>query len=434
MTNPIVGFAGLTHLGINSQFAAAARGFNTVGFHPDEELVVRLGSGVFPIHEPGLSKLFDEHRQRLRFSADTRILGECDLVYVSVDVPTDSQGRSDLEVVEQMIGMIKPLLQEDALLVVLCQVPPGFTRNIGFPARRLYYQVETLIFGRAVERALYPERFIVGCLDPNEPLPPPLVTYLSAFECPVLPMRYESAELAKVSINMCLVSSVSVANTMAELCENVGADWSEVVPALRLDKRIGQFAYLKPGLGIAGGNLERDLATVVQLASKRGSNAEVVKAWITDSAYRKDWVLRCIDKIEQSGSSLNSVGVLGLAYKENTASIKNSAAVDLLQTLVKKGKNCRIAAYDPEVTIESVPVEGVSYVKTALEACRNANIVALMTPWPEFGQLEPAQIAAEMKGNILVDPYRILDPKQCAVAGLGHITLGRPYDQNICKR
>ena len=115
------------------------------------------------------------------------------------------------------------------------------------------------MFGRAVERATKPERFIVGSPDPGSALPPALDTYLRSFGCPILPMRLESAELAKISINCCLVASVSVTNTLAELCERIGADWSEIAPALRLDKRIGPFAYLSPGLGLAGGNLEREI-------------------------------------------------------------------------------------------------------------------------------------------------------------------------------
>src|SRR5437660_5333555 len=87
-------------------------------------------------------------------------------------------------------------------------------------------------------------------------------------------MRYESAELAKIAINCCLVSSISVANTLAELCECLGAAWSEIAPALKLDRRIGQHAYLAPGLGIAGGNLERDLATVCKLAFQVASGED----------------------------------------------------------------------------------------------------------------------------------------------------------------
>jgi UDPglucose 6-dehydrogenase len=90
------------------------------------------------------------------------------------------------------------------------------------------------------------------------------------------------------------VASLSLANMLAELCEGIDADWSEIVPALKLDRRIGPFAYLAPGLGIAGGNLERDLATVRRLAEAQGSNAGLVKAWSDDSRYRRDWAVRTI--------------------------------------------------------------------------------------------------------------------------------------------
>src|SRR5690606_37803730 len=105
------------------------------------------------------------------------------------------------------------------------------TRRLPLPAERLVYQVETLVFGRAVERAADPERFIVGLADSQQSLPPALASFLESFGCPILPMRYESAELAKISINCCLAASVSVANILAELSVRIGADWSEIVPA-----------------------------------------------------------------------------------------------------------------------------------------------------------------------------------------------------------
>ena len=426
--NLSIGFAGLTHLGINSQVAAASKGFSTVGFHQDEKLVSRLQSAILPIYEPGLQELFEEQRILLIFSTRPEILNDCDLVYISVDVPTNDQDHSDLEVIKCIVDQVKPLLREDSLLVILCQVPPGFTRAVDFPSERLYYQVETLIFGRAVERATHPERVIVGTVDPDLPIHPKLETFLSAFQCPILPMRYESAELAKISINMCLVSSISVANTMAELCEKVGADWSEVVPALMLDRRIGENAYLKPGLGIAGGNLERDLFTMVRLAQEWGSNTKVVKAWIEDSSYRKKWAIRRIDEIEQSDLQIKTLGVLGLAYKENTASIKNSAAIALLDYLAKNKRDFQIKVYDPQVKQDSVPIKDVTFAPKALEACKNCEVVTVMTPWPEFGNLKPSALAANMNGNVLVDPYRVFNPRECILAGLRHLTLGRSID------
>src|SRR5262249_7034726 len=150
------------------------------------------------------------------------------------------------------------------------------------------------VFGRGVGGATRPERYMVGCADPAKALPKPFATLLGAFGCPILPMRYESAELAKIAINCCLVASVTVANTLAGLSERIGADWSEIVPALKLEARIGRHAYLAPGLGIAGGNLERDLATIARLAAATGSEASVVAAWVANSNYRRDWALRVL--------------------------------------------------------------------------------------------------------------------------------------------
>src|SRR5260370_5677060 len=219
-------------------------------------------------------------------------------------------------------------------------------------AGQLYYQVGALVFGRAVERATQPERYIIGCADPGEKLPPALATLLGAYGCPILPMRYESAELAKISINCCLVAAVTVANTLAELAERIGADWREIVPALKLDRRIGAFAYLAPGLGIAGGNLERDLATVLRFAEATGSEASLIAAFLTNSAHRRDWVLRTLHREVFATNPGAALAILGLAYKENTHSIKNSPSLALIAALGP----WRLALYDP-----AVPASGVAH-------------------------------------------------------------------------
>ena len=110
-------------------------------------------------------------------------------------------------------------------------------------------------------------------------------------------MRYESAEFAKISINTCLSSSITTTNILAELCEKIGADWSEIIPALKMDKRIGQHAYIKPGLGISGGNLERDLNNVVDLAEKYKINNRSIKAMILNSQYSKNWAWRQLKEL-----------------------------------------------------------------------------------------------------------------------------------------
>lgn len=253
MSLPVVGYAGMTHLGFVSAVAAAARGCSVIAYDPDRKRIELLRRGELQVVEPDLPQLFSRYRSRLTVTDQARDLKACEIVYVAPDIPTDQFGTSNLEPIRTLLALVEEGLEPQTVLVVLSQVPPGFTRSLAPRRGGLFYQVETLIFGRAVERALYPERVIVGCADPKAALPKSLADFLGTFACPILPMLYESAELAKISINMCLVASVTISNTLAELCENIGADWSEIVPALKLDKRIGQYAYLSPGLGIAGG-------------------------------------------------------------------------------------------------------------------------------------------------------------------------------------
>ena len=413
MSRPVIGFAGMTHLGINSAAAAMRRGFPIVGFDPDGSVIEALKDGRPPVTEPGLDEILRTKKELSAFTADASGLGRCGVVYISTDVTTDDQGRSDLTQVRNLLGQVIPALGQDSTLVVLCQVPPGFTRKVALAPERLYYQVETLVFGIAVDRAMNPERFIVGCADPGRPLPVAFGEFLAAFGCPILPMRYESAELAKIAINCCLVASVSVANTLAELCERMDADWSEIAPALKLDKRIGAHAYLAPGLGIAGGNLERDLETVIRLAGELGTDAGVVKAWVANSRHRRDWAARKIREVLLNGNPKATVAIWGLAYKENTNSVKNSPSL----ATIAKLQGTALRLHDPVVP--------GSTAKEPLEVARGADALMILTPWPEYRGIDPAKIAAAMRGRIVLDPYKVLDAKAAAAVGLRVHTLGR---------
>jgi UDPglucose 6-dehydrogenase len=416
----VLGFAGMTHLGLVSAAAAAARGFTTVAFDPDSARVEAIGHDDLPVVEPGLSELLATNRSRLCFSSEVGDLGACDVVYVAADVPTDDAGGSHLSPVCALIDAVDRGLGSDGVLVVLSQVPPGFTRGLPRAATRRFYQVETLIFGRAVERALNPERIIVGCADPAQPLPRPLAEFLEAFHCPILPMRYESAELAKISINMCLVASVSTANTLAELCEAIGADWSEIVPALKLDRRIGPHAYLVPGLGIAGGNLERDLATICRLADEHGTDAGVVHSWLANSSHRRDWALGQVHASVLATAPDPTLAVLGLAYKPDTASTKNSPALALLAALAPFA----VQVWDPVVAPRPEFHPRLTGASSALDACTGADALIIMTPWPEFCALRPDAVAGRLRGRTVIDPYAVLSGSACRQAGLAHLTLG----------
>lgn len=419
---PVIGFAGMTHLGLVSGVCAAEKGFEVVGFDTDPERIARLEQGELPVSEPQLAELLRNNSQRISFSSAPASLGRCDVIYVAPDVATNDEGQSDLSAINLLLGVVDASAREDAVMVILSQVPPGFTRGAGLSHRTLYYQVETLVFGRAVERALLPERYIVGARVPGDRLPAQYAAFLAAHDCPVLTMRYESAELAKISINMCLVASVTTANTLAELCERIGADWSEIVPALRLDRRIGQHAYLAPGLGIAGGNLERDLATVIQFADRHHTDAGVVKSWIANSKHRKNWAAETIQATVLDKNPGAVIAVWGLAYKENTHSTKGSPSIHTIARL----PTTRFRVHDPQVEFPGPARENVEQFASALEAAAGADALMILTPWPEYRQIAPGEIAARMLGVTVIDPYSVLEPSLTAVAGLGLHTMGRP--------
>lgn len=419
--SPTVGFAGMTHLGLNSVVAGAERGFSMIGFDLDEDRVTRLNRGELPVVEPDLDALVEKNRDRLKFSADKTDLARCDVLYVAPDVATDDTGKSDTSVLERLLELAFDATGPQTVIVVLSQVAPGFTRARQRAGRILIYQVETLIFGRAVERALHPERYIIGLADPREPLPAAYRTYLEGHgNPPLLPMRYESAELAKISINCCLVAAVSVANTLAEICEKIGADWSEIAPALKLDRRIGPYSYLTPGLGIAGGNLERDLATVIRFAEMHGTDAGVVEAWVANSRHRKGWSARTIKAEVLDENPSARIAVLGLAYKENTHSIKNSPAIACLNTI----KGADLVVFDPVVKGAVVPF--CAEAADPMAAAAGADALAILTPWAEFKALDPVGLARVMKGRVLIDPYRCLDAARAVAAGFDYLTLGVP--------
>jgi UDPglucose 6-dehydrogenase len=421
----MIGFIGLSHLGLNYGLATAARGFDVVCYDPDKALVERLREGVFPIDEPGFRELHAAHKLRMRFAHDVSEIGKCALVFYALDIRTNERNESDAGPLTALIGATAPALGMGSTAVVMSQVRPGYTRELaarqGTPAGAWYYQVETLIFGAAVQRAMEPERYMIGASDPAAPLPEAYRAWLAAFGCPLLVMRYESAELAKIAINFFLVSSVSTTNTLAELCEAIGADWGEIAPALRLDRRIGPHAYLKPGLGIAGGNLERDLVTVRGLAAERGTEAGIVDAWLKSSAHSKFWAVRVLERELLRAKPAARLAVWGLAYKQDTHSIKNSASIELIRTLT----GCEIHAYDPVANPGADSIPNLTVHTGAMETLGQADALVIMTPWREFSGADPSEVARRLAGRLVLDPYGVLPRAAFEAAGLRLFQIGR---------
>ncbi len=405
MKNITIGYAGISHLGLNSSIAAAEKVTKVIAFDYNKKMINELKLGKTIINEPNLKNKISELKDKIHFTSNIKDLIKCDIVYISQDVPTNNEGESDLSSIEELVQTVNLVIKKETTLVILCQVPPGFTRKIKRPIRKLYYQVETLIFGRAIERATLPERIILGCSDEKHFIDVNLNNFLKSFNCPIISMVYESAELAKTAINIILASQVSVANSLAEICEKFKGDWNEIIPALKLDKRIGHYAYLNPGLGISGGNIERDLRTLSEISKKHKANNIYLESIIQLSNYRKKWVQNIFLK-ENNINKVCNICVLGLTYKLETDSLKNSPSIELINTF----KNVNIKVYDPIVKKINANNE-VIFCNSAYEAVKEAEMLFIMLPYQEFKDLKWNKIFSIMKKRIIIDPFRVINSK-----------------------
>jgi UDPglucose 6-dehydrogenase len=420
-SNSKIGFVGLSHLGIVTSAGLSSKGFETVCFDNDAGLVNLLKTGVSNILEPGLSQILQSSTKLQTFTNEIKALELCDIIYISKDVSTDSSGVSDTSEITDLIQQLKKEIDIKVPLVILCQVPPGYSRNISsFLDTSVYYQVETLIFGDAINRTLYPERYIIGSLNPQEPLPEIFQKILQIDSCPIFHMSYESAELTKISINLYLAADVSLSNSLAEVCNKIGADWEQIIPALRMDKRIGEFAYLRPGLGISGGNIERDIVSITKMSEKFQINSEIFKSYLNHSKYQKFWASRTLESLIDFGTHKPNIGVLGLTYKENTHSTKNSPSIANIKVLQNRAN---IFVHDPVVT--SIEDLEVTFVKTPEEIFHLVDFLLVLTPWESYKKYSTEEMLLPFRGKVILDPFKLFDDNLCRSLEIDYLTLGK---------
>jgi|TARA_B110000046_G_C12969559_1_gene388352 UDPglucose 6-dehydrogenase len=394
-----IGFVGMTHLGLCQLAACAEKKFDVLGIDSSLEKIKNLNNLDILYDEPFLKKTIKKNLKRIKFSSNFNEIKKLDLVFISLDLKTNKQGYADTKILLQLINKTKKYLNLDASLIILSQVRPKFTRAINFDKKRLYYQVETLVFGQAISRALNPERIIIG--TGSEKFNSKYKNFLKKFNCPLIKMNYESAELSKLSINIFLASSVTVTNLLARIARNIGADWDQIIPALKLDKRIGQYAYLKSGLGLSGGNIERDLfsiKSIIENDDKNGRN--LINSIVDNSKYMKKWAEKILEKKLKKNQI---IGILGLAYKDKTNSIKNSPSIEL----IKKIKKNKILAYDPSVNIKKIN-QNYNQVNNFKEVMKNSDILILMTNWENVKQIQKYTQNINLRRKIILDPHGLL--------------------------
>lgn len=400
MKNLKIAFVGLSHLGLNYLAASAQKKYSVFGFDNNNKNLKNLVNYVISFKEPNLTNLIKKNKKNIFLTSNFKYLKLCNLVFISEDVKTNKKGKSNYNNLKNLIKKTLKNLNKKTILVILSQMKPGFVRSINFPKNRLFYQVETLVFGNAVNRALKPERIIVGTENKSTKIKSIYLNYLKSFACPILKMNYESAEITKIAINLLLASSVTTTNALSELCEKNSADWQDIMPALKLDKRIGKFSYIKPGLGISGGNIERDIVAAKNLLEKNQPLYLTLNNFLKSSDYMKDWVKRILVKRKFLNKKKMNIGVVGLTYKENTNSIKNSPGIKLVQYLKNKSF---VDIYEPMLNFE-IKGKNIRQIDKLSKLMKNNKIIIFMRPLMNIKK--EGLKDSIFKNKIIIDPYR----------------------------
>ncbi|TMJ01396.1 MAG: UDP-glucose/GDP-mannose dehydrogenase family protein [Alphaproteobacteria bacterium] len=421
---------GLWHLGSVTAACTAAAGVPTVGIDLDRDRIAKLAAGEPPLYEPGLAEAIRAGTAagRLTFSSDVAAASGADIVWVCHDTPVDEEDRADVEAVRDQVEMLFPHLKDGAVVLVSAQLPVGsvaalersFATQANSRTVSFACSPENLRLGKAIEVFRNPGRIVVGVRDDRarsvlEPL-------LRKFCENLIWMSVESAEMVKHGVNSFLAASVTFANELATICERTGADASEVERGLKSEPRIGLGAYVRPGPAFAGGTLARDVNFLRSLAHGYGLTLPVIDGIIASNRAHGQWAYRQLNR-RLSPLAGRTIGVLGLAYKPGTSALRRSPSVELIEALLKDG--ARVQAFDPHVSALPDELKPVRLCPDGRSVANGADALVVGNESPEFRNLSADDLAAAMKGRIVLDAGRFLGATLGADKRLSLISVGR---------
>jgi UDPglucose 6-dehydrogenase len=255
-----------------------------------------------------------------------------------------------------------------------------------------------------------------------------VVELYAPLDAPLVRTDIKSAEMVKLASNAFLATKISFINEIANVCEETGADVVEVATGMGLDNRIGS-KFLQAGIGFGGSCFPKDVSALKQLAGNSGYHFQLLNSVIEVNELQKR---RVIAKLQKHLGSLvgKEIALLGLAFKPNTDDMREASSLVLSARLQAAG--AQIRAYDPVAEAEARKlITGVEFAPDALSAVDGADAVVLVTEWPEFGELDLAEVRARMRGSLLVDGRNFLDPDRVREAGLTYEGVGRPSASGV---
>jgi UDPglucose 6-dehydrogenase len=423
---------GIWHLGTVTSACLADLGFQVVGVDQEPTRVEELNRGRPPLFEPGLEELLARNLTagRLRYATDVEegVRG-ADYVLIAYDTPVDERDEVDLSGLFAAAEAVAPHMSSGATLVVCSQVPAGtcekLAENVSAVNPSLAFGIacvpENLRLGQAIERFRHPDMIVIGSDDSHTLTK--VAELFAPIEAPKVSVSLRTAEMTKHAINAYLATCISFANELAVLCDMVGADALKVAQALRMDARVSAKAPLLPGSGFSGGTLARDVKVLRRLGRQHDYPPPLLDGVWKANQRQAQAPVRKLKEVYPALQD-QTVTVLGLTYKPGTSTLRRSAALEVIKTLVSEG--ARVLAYDPKADPEELAHhQGFTVCPSVEHAARGSGALLLMTPWPEFRELDFAQIGESMMSRVFIDAHNYLDGESLAEQGFKYLGVGR---------
>lgn len=426
---------GTGYVGLVAGACLSDFGMNVICVDKEKDKIDRLKKGDVPIYEIGLKEIIKRNVKlgRLHFSTDLKdAVDRCLVIFLAVGTPENPDGSTDLTAIHDVTKQIAECMTEYKIIAIKSTVPVGTAhelkqligRNI---SKKTDFDVvsnpEFLRQGAAVEDFLRPNRIVLGC-DSERALAIIRDIYrpLYLLDTPIISTTNETAEIIKYAANTMLALKISYINEIANLCDIASADVYQVAKALGMDKRIGP-KFLHPGPGFGGSCFPKDVKSLVHLADDLGYDFKLAKAVVDVNRRQKEQV---VEKCKKALGQLSGkkICLLGLSFKPNTDDIREAPAIYVARRLIEEG--AEISAYDPaamELAEKELP--GINYYNGSYSACKNADMVIIMTEWNEFRDLQFENIKYKVKKPIIFDTRNIYNGDKVKKLGFGYICTGR---------
>ena len=423
---------GTGYVGLVTGTCFAEVGHKVVCVDNDEAKVKTLRAGGIPIYEPGLEELVRKNTAagRLSFTSSTAEgVESSDVVFIAVPTPPQPDGAVDLSFIEKVAREIAGAMTSYKIVVDKSTVPVQTGDKVAETIKRyckakvdfdVVSNPEFLREGFAVEDLMKPDRIVIGVRS-QRPVPAMKEIY-GPFNAPIIVTDINSAELIKHASNSFLALKISYINAISVLCEAAGANVQEVANGMGMDDRIGR-RFLNPSLGFGGSCFPKDLSAFIKIAEQVGYDFGLLKEVQKINAAQMD---RFIKKITDTLWVLKDkkIGVLGLAFKQNTDDVRMSPAIDLCQRLQKEGAILRV--HDPKAMEKAKAIlKDVTFVEDMNEVAEDCDALVIATEWDEFKKLDLDRARKALSHPIMFDGRNLFDPAEMERLGFIYKSIGR---------